>query len=138
MFDIVGFWVAVSLVCGVLLAFPFWGIVYLLDIWINNITNGDVCWVLRKKIAQHYDIFKDQGVNVVCIIVSAGLDFVYLTITTTEKLDRVQTISNIATTLAPVTTWLGILLLGGVIINWLAKKAYNLHKVVKKLDSGVK
>lgn len=139
---------AVSLITFTLL----YGVVYLAiflgDKWIEKVTDGDYRDFMGAEV---WDIFYDtlrpvlQTDSIVrfmflflssifflvfCVVV--GLDSKFQDIT------YIEAISNIATKLAPIMSWVGSTSLLLLIVHWGTKKGYALCKAVKDLQDKAK
>lgn len=150
MFDLMGFWVSVTLmVVGIVIPIVV-GLIYLLrnvlhtasrerfDLWLllatkSMLSCGDKVWVLSDMVADRY-----TNIAAVSAIVSAVYWVLALGVAKSfncEANSFLELISVCSTSMAPFLGWVGILVGGYAAIYVLGRKTFDVYYTIKdKLD----
>ena len=138
-FDMVGFWTAVTFIMIVL----FYGVTLVcvkgLDLWCGRITGGTKA--VSSKIPKFLSFGDTEWTALakgfVCVWSCGALGY-FLLLPLIDGLDEsvtyIDLVVSISTALAPIYSWLVSLAVVLFTIDYLAKKGYNLHKRLSKLE----
>jgi hypothetical protein len=137
-FDMIGYWLGVTLVSSFLLLF--WVVVtsLVLDLLLYRVSSGELKWFTSDKISNMLGFYKlSEGAAVSTAMVtfiiftcSLGINFVILL----KGINYIDKINEAALSMTPFLSWLGSAILGFIVLDFIGRKLYNLSRIVKKLQ----
>jgi hypothetical protein len=138
MFDLIGFWGSVSVVCFVALYGVFVSSIAILDCYITKVTGGEVKYSLTKRVPKAFSLLDEAGDIRGASGVGLWASSVALTVLGCNSLESsttlVEIVYNISTVLTPFFSIIAPVILLLFLLDMVIKKGYHYSKLLKSLD----
>lgn len=140
-FDLIGYWGAVTLIVGVTLFAPFTISTMLLDLWICRLTDKthkDFLWSRLPEWFKHWHSNAEFTLFVSCLLSILSTFFVLILPIPERFQDKgittsVDLVSYWATNLAPIFSWVVSVGLALFVVDFLSRKGWKLYTKISKL-----